>query len=234
MARGKSAVNEFLYDVGRLVTTRNGHRLIEGEGGGIREAQDVLPEAGLPAPLFIDTGVSFTAIIYRHRAENSRPPIRQADSAVPASVASASANAAAVGLPESTLRYYEQIGVFGPVRRDPVNGYRVYSQDDLDVLDAVTCLSGLGMPVADLREYLANATPGRAGAATQLDLMRAQRDRLAQEAEALELRRGHAELKVSYWEAVAAGDDVEVERIAAEASLLSQAIRPGGRRAADR
>ncbi|MDR1635605.1 MAG: MerR family transcriptional regulator [Bifidobacteriaceae bacterium] len=138
------------------------------------------------------------------------------------------------GLPESTLRYYEQIGVIGPVRRDPLNGYRVYSQDDLDVLDAVACLSGLGMPVANLREYLANAAPSRAAAATQLDLMREQRDRLAQDAEALELRRRYVELKVSYWEAVAAGDDAEVERIALEAGPLSVAIRADSARTAGR
>ncbi|MDR1806837.1 MAG: MerR family DNA-binding transcriptional regulator, partial [Propionibacteriaceae bacterium] len=31
------------------------------------------------------------------------------------------------GLAESTLRYYEQIGVLPPARRDPANGYRVYT-----------------------------------------------------------------------------------------------------------
>ena len=62
---GKSAVNEFLYDIGRLVRTATGRRVIEGEGGGIREAQDALAKAGLPAPVFVDTGVSFTVIVYR-------------------------------------------------------------------------------------------------------------------------------------------------------------------------
>jgi len=62
---GKSAVNEFLYDIGRLLRTQSGHRVIEGEGGGIREAEEALAAAGLPAPLFIDTGVSFTVIVYR-------------------------------------------------------------------------------------------------------------------------------------------------------------------------
>ena len=64
-AGAKSAVNEYLYDIGRLVRTPAGHRVIEGEGGGIREAREALAAAGLPEPLFVDTGVSFTAIIYR-------------------------------------------------------------------------------------------------------------------------------------------------------------------------
>ncbi|MDR2253995.1 MAG: MerR family DNA-binding transcriptional regulator, partial [Bifidobacteriaceae bacterium] len=32
------------------------------------------------------------------------------------------------GLTESALRYYEQVGVIPPVRRNPLNGYRVYTQ----------------------------------------------------------------------------------------------------------
>jgi len=62
---GKSAVNEFLYDICRTLPTPSGRRIIEGEGGGIRETIDALAQAGLAAPTFIDTGVSFTAIIYR-------------------------------------------------------------------------------------------------------------------------------------------------------------------------
>lgn len=70
---GKSAVNEFLYDIGRLVRTTAGNRVIEGEGGGIREAKNALAEAGLPAPRFIDTGVSFTVIISRQPVSRPGP-----------------------------------------------------------------------------------------------------------------------------------------------------------------
>jgi DNA-binding transcriptional MerR regulator len=129
------------------------------------------------------------------------------------------------GLPESRLRYYEQIGVIPPVRRDPDNGYRVYTREDLDLLDAVACLCGLGMQVADMREYLANAKLDSSAAAMLAELMEAQRDRLAQEAEALAVRRHYVDLKVAFWQAVAAGDDAEASRIAAEAHPLSEAIR---------
>ena len=30
------------------------------------------------------------------------------------------------GLPESTLRYYEQIGIIAPITRDPSSGHRAY------------------------------------------------------------------------------------------------------------
>jgi ATP-dependent DNA helicase RecG len=62
----KSAVNAVLYDICKNVRMPDGTRVIEGEGGGIREAIDALREAGLRPPRFIDTGVQFTAIISRH------------------------------------------------------------------------------------------------------------------------------------------------------------------------
>lgn len=62
---GKSAVNEFLYDICKLTRTSGGSRVIEGEGGGIRDAQRVISAANLRPPKFIDRGVSFTVLVPR-------------------------------------------------------------------------------------------------------------------------------------------------------------------------
>lgn len=63
---GKSAVNEFLYEICKLTRTTAGARVIEGEGGGIREVRSALEAAGMSQPKFSDSGVMFTAIIPRH------------------------------------------------------------------------------------------------------------------------------------------------------------------------
>ena len=63
---GKSAVNEFLYEICKLTRTTAGARVIEGEGGGIREVQAALQAAGMSQPRFSDTGVRFTALLPRH------------------------------------------------------------------------------------------------------------------------------------------------------------------------
>lgn len=63
---GKSAVNEYLYDICRHVRTHSGSRVIEGEGGGIREVQRSLRAAMMRPPHFVDAGVRFTAIVPRH------------------------------------------------------------------------------------------------------------------------------------------------------------------------
>lgn len=52
--------------------------------------------------------------------------------------------------PVSTLRYYHRCGLFEPEYRDPSNGYRYYSRDQLYKLDALCLLRVLDIPVADI------------------------------------------------------------------------------------
>ena len=49
--------------------------------------------------------------------------------------------AALTGLPASTLRYYESIGVIAPVGRGESSKHRVFTEADLDQLH-VGCVSG--------------------------------------------------------------------------------------------
>lgn len=69
---GKSAVNEFLYEICKLVRTPTGGRVIEGEGGGIRDVQRAMSAANLRPPRFIDKGVSFTVLVPRHSLISER------------------------------------------------------------------------------------------------------------------------------------------------------------------
>lgn len=71
---GKAAVNPTLYDICKDVRTEDGSRLIEGEGGGVRETCEAVAELGLPEPVFRDTGVSFTAILRWRRAGSAAAP----------------------------------------------------------------------------------------------------------------------------------------------------------------
>lgn len=58
------AVNQRLYDISTLLHTSDGAAVIEGEGGGIREVLAAVKKQGNPPPVFQDTGVSFTAILW--------------------------------------------------------------------------------------------------------------------------------------------------------------------------
>lgn len=92
------------------------------------------------------------------------------------------------GLPESTLRYYEQIGIIAPITRDPSSGHRAYSDADLERLTTVSCLAATGMPLESMRTYLANSQGGREGARRQMELLDAQALRLAAKAESIRMQ----------------------------------------------
>ena len=86
------------------------------------------------------------------------------------------------GLPESTLRYYEQIGIIAPIARDPSSGHRAYTNEDIQSLVTISCLSATGMPLDAMREYLKNRFDGAEGAHRQMALLDAQALRLAAKA----------------------------------------------------
>ena len=91
--------------------------------------------------------------------------------------------AALTGLPASTLRYYESIGVIAPVGRGESSKHRVYDEGDLDQIMWVACLAATGMSVSDMQEYVANGQLGPAAAGEQVALLTAQQQRLVEESE---------------------------------------------------
>ena len=74
------------------------------------------------------------------------------------------------GLPESTLRYYETIGLIHPIARDSSSKHRVYGEDDVNRIIAMACLSATGMSIEDMRTYLKNRSQGAQAAAEQVEL----------------------------------------------------------------
>ncbi|MFN8168192.1 MAG: MerR family transcriptional regulator [Candidatus Nanopelagicales bacterium] len=128
------------------------------------------------------------------------------------------------GLPASTLRYYESIGVIPPIGRGASSGHRVYDERDLDQLMSIACLAATGMSIGDMRQYAANNRLGRAAVDDQVALLTAQAERLAREAEQLEIRRRYVAIKVDYWHAVEADDQDAARTIAARARELADTL----------
>ncbi|MEV7398166.1 MerR family transcriptional regulator [Aeromicrobium sp. NPDC092404] len=133
--------------------------------------------------------------------------------------------AALTGLPASTLRYYETIGVISSISRGASSKHRVYGEDDLDQLMWIACLAATGMSVSDMRQYIANGQTGPSAAAGQIELLSNQADRLAEEAEHLAVRQRYVRLKIDYWHAVEAGDSERAELIGGEAGTLADTLR---------
>jgi DNA-binding transcriptional MerR regulator len=81
--------------------------------------------------------------------------------------------AAKCGLSPHTLRWYERIGLVGPVAKGG-DGRRQYSDADLDWLSLITRLRETGMPVSDMQRYAELVRSG-AGQAERLELLQRHR-----------------------------------------------------------
>ena len=110
------------------------------------------------------------------------------------------------GLSEPTLRYYEEIGLIGPIARDASSGHRRYQDEDLDVLQALACMRALGVGIEDMRVYQANRSRGHEAAAEQRDLLLRHAQRIEAEIAAQYTRLDYLRAKAALWDARACGD----------------------------
>ncbi len=103
------------------------------------------------------------------------------------------------GLSEPTLRYYEEVGLIGPIDRDGSSGYRRYSSEDVDALQMLACLRAMGMGIEDMRTYQANRARGRAAAAEQRDLLLRHAERVEAQIETLRTHLDYLRDKAAVW-----------------------------------
>ena len=126
------------------------------------------------------------------------------------------------GLSEPTLRYYEQVGLIGPVERDESSGHRRYREDDVDTLQALACLRAMGVGIEDMRTYQANRARGHEAAGEQRELLLRHAQRIEGEIETLRTHLDYLRAKAVLWDARARGDaDAETE-----ANLQVQDVYP--------
>jgi len=110
------------------------------------------------------------------------------------------------GLSEPTLRYYEEVGLIGPIDRDASSGHRRYSSEDVDTLQALACLRAMGVGIEDMRTYQANRARGRAAAAQQRDLLLRHAERVEAEIGKLHMHLDYLREKADLWDARDRGD----------------------------
>ena len=111
------------------------------------------------------------------------------------------------GLSEPTLRYYEEVGLIGPVGRDERSGHRRYRDADVDILQALACMRALGVGIEDMRAYQANRVRGgRDAAGEQRDLLLRHAERIEAEIAAQRSRLEYLRAKAALWDARAHGD----------------------------
>jgi len=63
------------------------------------------------------------------------------------------------GVESTTLRYWDEIGIFSPIKRDPETNYRYYSVAQILALNFVTTLSDLNVPLKTIAELRKERSP---------------------------------------------------------------------------
>lgn len=129
------------------------------------------------------------------------------------------------GFSEATLRYYERIGLIGPVRRDTSSGHRRYSPEVVSVLESLACLRSSGVGIEDMRRYLDLLARGHEAAAEQERLFSAHADRVAAEIQALGLRHRYLSAKAALWAAREQGDSAGEQAATAEVLAVVELLR---------
>jgi len=83
------------------------------------------------------------------------------------------------GISAKAIRYYEQIGILPPPLR-AVNGYRQYSQPDIERLQLVAGARRLDLPLDEIREILALRDRQEAPCRALLDRLAQKADEIAE------------------------------------------------------
>jgi MerR family transcriptional regulator, copper efflux regulator len=110
------------------------------------------------------------------------------------------------GLSEPTLRYYEEVGLIGPIARDPSSRHRRYRDGDVDDLQVLACLRAMGVGIEDMRTYQANRKRGLSAAGEQRDILQRHADRIESEIATLKVHHHYLAAKTALWDARDRGD----------------------------
>lgn len=101
-----------------------------------------------------------------------------------------------LGVPASTLRYYDKEGLLPFVERSP-GGMRMFQEKDYEWLQIIECLKKTGMPLKDIRTYIHMAMQGDETIESRLELIYRQRE--AVRAQMAELQKTLDTLDFKYW-----------------------------------
>ena len=65
------------------------------------------------------------------------------------------------GVEATTLRYWDDVGLFSPIMRNPDNNYRYYSMPQLIALNFITVLSDLNISLKTIGDLDKNRDPDK-------------------------------------------------------------------------
>ncbi len=126
-----------------------------------------------------------------------------------------------LGVPASTLRYYDKEGLLPFVGRSS-GGIRQFHDSDLEWLRVINCMKKAGMSLKDIRQYIELARQGNGTIDTRLAMFRHQREVLQQQMEELQHTLAMVEYKCWYYETAQTTGTIDTPKNMPDAELPPQ------------
>ena len=104
-----------------------------------------------------------------------------------------------LGVPASTLRYYDKEGLLPFVERTS-GGIRMFKEQDYEWLKVIECMKKAGMPIKTIKDYIDLALEGDTTIHKRLELFRKQKQILEEEMRSLQHTLDVLEYKCWYYE----------------------------------
>ena len=117
------------------------------------------------------------------------------------------------GLTASALRYYEREGLLCAVQRNG-GGRRVYNEQDMDWLGIITCLKNTGMPITEIRRFVALCGQGDSTLQERHRIVLSHKRATEQRIAELQKELAHINYKAAYYQAACeAGTEAELKKL---------------------
>lgn len=104
-----------------------------------------------------------------------------------------------LGIPSSTLRYYDKEGLLPFVERSP-SGIRMFKEKDYEWLKIIECLKKAGMSIKGIKKYIELSLQGDETISERLQMFRDQREALLAQMNALQQTLDVLDYKCWYYE----------------------------------
>ena len=114
-----------------------------------------------------------------------------------------------LGVPASTLRYYDKEGLLPFVERSS-GGIRMFQESDMEWLQIIGCMKKAGMSIKDIRQYIEMALQGDDTIDLRLAMFQHQREVLKQQMEELRHTMEMVNYKCWYYETAKEAGTVDV------------------------
>ena len=104
-------------------------------------------------------------------------------------------------VPSSTLRYYEELGILPEVKRDE-HKQRVYTDEHIDRLQAITCFKRTGLPMSKIHDFFEYAENLRDNIDKVVDMMENHEKYIVDQIEKMQQDLDHIRQKVRFYNGI--------------------------------